>query len=503
MLGGSQIVPFHRPPKKEWKTGAEKKKRLYIDLSKEEDGLEEEVPTFYEDDSESSEESEESFDMQEYIAGLLPGEVVDGKKPLKKANTSHLEDLRVKKQKRDRWYFKMLFRFIIRKRREERERRKHYILKEWEKKLKEYVEKQQQAVQAKMEQHRKEVLLEQHRSNMRRIRNSRKKVEKSAHIELFTADLKRRDLEAKKLHNYCENLSTWAIEGYERKDREVVEVQRIADEAVLIAKEKAKVARKQKLIEEDAAILEADKRMTAEIETMMVQYGMLEFEPDLNETDDQKLDAIFSRNRSMKAIANNNNNEEGDENNAALTIGDNASAMKINLKKDIDLIYLRKKLRKSAHRRTSTLPSPFQQDLSGTGQIITLTGIKVANLLSLRELKLKGNFIRAEGLMYMLEICPSGVFMNLANVDLSENELGDEGVGVLVNIVLQGHFMNLVELNLQLNSITDQGFNKIVSVMKSLKDTKCPFLERLKIGNNLVSAQARRRNAPYPPFFSF
>ena len=93
--------------------------------------------------------------------------------------------------------------------------------------------------------------------------------------------------------------------------------------------------------------------------------------------------------------------------------------------------------------------------------------------------------------------------MNLANVDLSENELGDEGVGVLVNIVLQGHFMNLVELNLQHNSITDQGFNKIVSVMKSLKDTKCPFLERLKIGNNLVSAQARRRNAPYPPFFSF
>ena len=175
MLGGSQIVPFHRPPKKEWKTGAEKKKRLYIDLSKEEDGLEEEVPTFYEDDSESSEESEESFDMQEYIAGLLPGEVVDGKKPLKKANTSHLEELRVKKQKRDRWkYFKMLFRFIIRKRREERERRKHYIIKEWEKKLKEYVEKQQQAVQAKMEQHRKEVLLEQHRSNMRRIRNSRK-----------------------------------------------------------------------------------------------------------------------------------------------------------------------------------------------------------------------------------------------------------------------------------------------------------------------------------------
>lgn len=243
MLGAAQIIPFHRPPKKEWKAGVEKKKRLFIDLSKEEDGLEEEVPTFYEDFSESSEESEESFDMQEYVAGLLPGEVVDGKKPLKKANTAHLEELRVKKVKKDRWkYFKMLFRFIIRKRREERERRKHYILKEWEQKLKQYVEKEQQAVQAKMEEHRKELLLEQHRSNLRRIRNSKKvsllllksivliqcslifylmnyfeqKVEKSAHIELFTADLKRRDLEAKKMNYYCTNLSTWAIEGYER-----------------------------------------------------------------------------------------------------------------------------------------------------------------------------------------------------------------------------------------------------------------------------------------------
>lgn len=175
MLGAAQVIPFHRPPKKEWKADAEKKSRLFIDLTKEEDGLDEEVPTYYEESSVSSEESEESFDMQEYVAGLLPGEVVDGKKPLKKANTDHLEELRVKKRKTDRWkYLKMVFRFIIRKRREERERRKHYILKDWEKKLEEYVQKQQQAVQAKMEQHRKEVLLEQHRSNMRRIRNSKK-----------------------------------------------------------------------------------------------------------------------------------------------------------------------------------------------------------------------------------------------------------------------------------------------------------------------------------------
>ena len=286
--------------------------------------------------------------------------------------------------------------------------------------------------------------------------------------------------------------------------------------------------------------------MTAEIETMMVQYGMIEYEPDLTETHDEKLDALFSRNRSMKSSRNNNDLEDPN-NEASLTIGDDKSAMKINLKKDVDLIYLRKRLRKNVHKRTSTLPSPFVEDLSGTGLILTLKaerigetgalslaseltrgacptletlnlnkcevrcdgigrifqGIKAANLLSLRVLKLKGNFIRAEGLMYMMEICPSGVFMNLSVLDLSENELGDDGVGVIVNIILQGHFLNIVELNLQHNSITDQGFNKIVSVLKSLKDAKCPFLERLKLENNLVSAQTRRRNAPYPPFFSF
>lgn len=148
---------------------------MYIDLSQEEDGLEEEAPMYYEDMSESSEESEASFDMQEYIAGLLPGELVDGKKPTKGANTSHLEDLRVKKKKKDRWkYFKILFRFIIRKRREERLRRKHYILKEWEKKIKEYDENQKQLILEKMEQHRKEVLLERHRAYLRRVKNSKK-----------------------------------------------------------------------------------------------------------------------------------------------------------------------------------------------------------------------------------------------------------------------------------------------------------------------------------------
>jgi hypothetical protein len=172
-----QVVPFNRPPKKEWVNGAEKKKRLTIDLTRDEDDdIEDENFNDYEVSSESSESSEEEiFDMQAYIADLLPGEVIDGMKPTKKANTAHLEDLRYKPKPVDRLkYIKFIYRFIQRKRAQERERRKHYIIKEWEQKIKEYDAKLRQDVEDKMEAHRKEVLIELHRAEQRRIRNSRK-----------------------------------------------------------------------------------------------------------------------------------------------------------------------------------------------------------------------------------------------------------------------------------------------------------------------------------------
>lgn len=174
MLGGVQVVPFHRPPKKEWKEDAEKKKRLVIDLTRdEEDDIEEETFVEYVDDDDSSDEDD--FDIAQHIADLLPGEIIDGKKPVKQANTSHLEDLRyVAKRKKNFGLVRRFYNFIQRKRAEERERRKHYILKEWEAKIKKYDEDMKQAILDKMAAHRIEVLLELHRSEQRRIRNSRK-----------------------------------------------------------------------------------------------------------------------------------------------------------------------------------------------------------------------------------------------------------------------------------------------------------------------------------------
>jgi hypothetical protein len=366
------------------------------------------------------------------------------------------------------------------------------------------------------------------------------KVEKNALIEKFTKDLDRRDKEARVMQYYCENLTKWAVEGYDRRDREIIDAQRIAEEEHARKKAEAKAARHKKDVEDDAKVLEEDKALTRQVETIMVRYGTVEYEPDLDKSHDEKLDDIFEKHRAAKV--------KSEKPESTVMIGDNSeNYMRLTLKKDLDLVYLKKKLKKSVHRRTATVPTPFAEDLSGTGQILSLKacnigetgalslaaeltrgacpmlqtlnlnkcevrsdgigrifqGIKGANLLSLRVLKLRGNYIRAAGLEYMQEIFPSGVFMNLAVLDLAENELGDEGVGVLVNIILQGFLMSIVDIDLQYNSITDQGFFKIVGVMKSLRDAKCPCLERLRLENNLVSPTTRRRNAPYPAFISY
>ena len=102
----------------------------------------------------------------------------------------------------------------------------------------------------------------------------------------------------------------------------------------------------------------------------------------------------------------------------------------------------------------------------------------------------------------MKEICTSGVFMNLQVIDLRDNELGDDGIGVLVEMILSGHFMSIVDIDVQHNSITDLGFKKVVDVLKSLQVTRCPLLKRFHLENNLISGMTRRRNAPYPSYFS-
>eukprot|EP01034_Spumella_vulgaris_P023951 gene23951-30235_t len=361
----------------------------------------------------------------------------------------------------------------------------------------------------------------------------------------FTVDLQRRDKEKQDMNYYCLNLKTWAQEGYEGEEQRRLEIVRKKEAKLKVEAERAAVQLKRQQIEEDAKILAEDKRMTAEIDTMMVRYGMLEYQERDDATVEENVDNILKRKggkkKSRAAEYERDDRGGGDER-------DDPTHLRLSLRNDVDLLEINKTLKRNKHKRSrgKTAATPFKQDLSATGEVTTLKavliketgalslaaeftrgacpmletlnlkdcqirtegagmifqGAKMANLLNIRELNLRGNFIGPKGVEYMREVCPSGVFLNLRVVDLAENELGDKGLDGILSMIVEGHFTNIVEIHLQNNSITDTGFIKLVKIMKSVADIKCPALDRLGLESNLVSAVAKRKYAPFPHYFS-
>ena len=179
-------MPFVILPKKEFYTDSEKKPRLNINLDHYINSDSESDVSDYDDvdddddideisDIEDVSKNNDDYDLIEHLQSLLPDELVNGKPVNKALNTSYLEDLRYKPKPRE--YFKLfrfVFRIIMEARAKERERRKHYILREYEQKVKEYDMKRRQDMLDRMQRQRNEVLMEAYRSELRRAKNSKK-----------------------------------------------------------------------------------------------------------------------------------------------------------------------------------------------------------------------------------------------------------------------------------------------------------------------------------------
>jgi hypothetical protein len=188
LFGGAPIVPFIILPKKEFYNGSEKKPRLNIKLDRyinsdsesdisdydniDDDDIDEtDGVTDFEDVSSNKDE----YDLIEHLKSLLPDELVNGKPTKKDLNTSYLEDLRYKPKPIEYLrLFRCIYSAIKEARMRERERRKHYILREYEMRVKEYDEKRRQGILDRMQQQRNEVLLEAYRTELRRAQRSKK-----------------------------------------------------------------------------------------------------------------------------------------------------------------------------------------------------------------------------------------------------------------------------------------------------------------------------------------
>jgi hypothetical protein len=144
-------IPFASLPRKTYKkgpmtAGGEMKPRLDLKKLFDENEVTDDYTNFlYESSSdddvivrkgESDDDSGSEYDLLEHLAELLPGELDNGKKPPKEANTQHLQELRPIKKKIDHLRFiKDPINYILSWPTRERERRKHYIFKEYEQQL--------------------------------------------------------------------------------------------------------------------------------------------------------------------------------------------------------------------------------------------------------------------------------------------------------------------------------------------------------------------------------
>ena len=151
------VIPFAKLPRKQYRTakqaaaaglgvyGFDRKKRMDItSILQEYDPslvppkpIVEEAEESSESESSESESSEDSFDLLEHLADLLPSEVDEKGRPTgKKANNAHLQDLKEVKVAKDRFkYFKEKMRQLQEWRAKERIRRKHYLLTEYENRI--------------------------------------------------------------------------------------------------------------------------------------------------------------------------------------------------------------------------------------------------------------------------------------------------------------------------------------------------------------------------------
>lgn len=192
LFGGAPIVPFIILPKKEFYKESEKKPRLNIKLDHYINSDSESDISDYDniDDDDDIDETDgvtdiedvssnkDEYDLIEHLQSLLPDELVNGKPIKKDLDTSYLEDLRYKPKPTEYFKFvRFIYSAIKSARIRERERRKHYILREYEMRVKEYDEKRRQGILDRMQQQRNEVLLEAYRTEQRRAQMSKKVVE--------------------------------------------------------------------------------------------------------------------------------------------------------------------------------------------------------------------------------------------------------------------------------------------------------------------------------------
>lgn len=266
------MIPFTKVPPKIWKSRQEKKNRLDLNGP-----FHFNRPPTPEDEIESNSDSSSEYDLLEHLASLLPGEVVDGKKPPKTANASHLDALQKIKPEPKRSYLSKITGFLGEQRALERERRKHHVIREYEEKIKRYEAEKEHQLQIQLQEITKQENIEELRRLKRIERNSKKKVEKQFLVEQFTSGLQQRERESAQLSFFSNDLVRWQIDGLDNLDAQEIENTRLTKLANEEALRIQRLQEREAMIALDKQQLLEDEQETSQIETMMIRYGMINY----------------------------------------------------------------------------------------------------------------------------------------------------------------------------------------------------------------------------------
>jgi hypothetical protein len=540
------LLPFHHTvlAKKEWVNNKQEKKGRVIDLQELKDSFE------YEEDEESEEEvsSEESeslasteswdsnyedgrnpygddFDWAGHIDRLLPDKAELGKPPPKLYKKP--EVVRRKKNGPGLWgRAKIAFNAWKEK---EKQRRKHYIYKEYEEKIKAYDEKIREDILAEIAKHRLDVMKEVAASRKRLKTNSmEKKSAKVGDLSGHETKVKQYDREMEIVDFYCTNLQRWAVEKHQQKiDMEEMKRVEIAEREAKQKHEREEAERERAKIE-DAKELQMDLEITKKIAEYGRKIGVL---AGSNVYD------IHAANLAKEAKAKKKAAK------ADFRQVDKNPVLVLRLHPDTDFKLMRrngigpdgKRMRvfdypdmtKTRHvttlrcveigeRGALSLAADFvrgacplveELDMSrcqiqsrGLGRL--LHGMKVGNLMSLHRFVLRGNSITARGLQYLQESFLGGTFPALVELDLRENEWGDNGLNVLIDMIQRKLFYTVTHLRLQNNGISDVGFSRLVRIMQSTQEQRMPYVESINLENNPISGEVKRQFSPLPYYFS-
>jgi hypothetical protein len=415
----------------------------------------------------------------------------------------------------------------------ERRNRMHYILKDYEQRVKDYQLKLDQELEKEIAVIKKEVIKAAWELKKIKKINSMAVKKKESAVERFDLGIEKRDEEARRINFLTANLQRWAVEKHDQK---------IAD-AMLRKAEALEKAEKERKIKEKLDKIEAqrveDYELVIDVEltqkiaefgrTTGVLAGTNVFDPV---ADKLAKDIKAANKRGVRA-----------DKNADFNTIPNDPILYLKLLEDIDfktmkrggvtsdgkkmLVFAHPDLSKTRHvielrcinigeRGALSLAAEFVRGACPMMEVLDLTrnqiqtrglgrllhGMKIANLMSLKRLVLASNDLTARSMEYLRDAFSGGTFPALEILELQGNEIADEGVDTLLRCFHSKSFEYLRELHLQHNRITDIGFQKVLKTFKSLQAEHMPYLERLGLEGNIISGKAKREFWPLPMYLS-